>query len=104
MESPFKDIYPYEYSGLRSYTAAEPQVKGYIEGYAAALADVMRYYTSDSSCGKHYDPMQISNGIMHSYAFDMKDGGRHHPLSDYKDVGDIKQTLLKEAVEWIDDK
>jgi hypothetical protein len=34
-------VYPHEYDDLGVSTLADPQVKGYIEGYAAALTDLM---------------------------------------------------------------
>lgn len=71
-----------------------------IEAYAAALCDMMTALTGDNPCAKRYDPLTIEGGIMHSYAFNMKDGGRHHPITDYDDVDDIKAALLKDAVEW----
>lgn len=75
----------------------------FIEGYAMACADLMYKMAGDSPCSKSYDPMTIEGGAMHSYAFDMKDGGRHHQISDYKDVGEILHTLLDEALDWIKD-
>lgn len=75
---------------------------GYIEGYAQACADMMFRLTTDSPCAKSYDPMTIVDGVvMHSYAFNLKDGGRHHRVSDYKDVCEITQYLLNEAVDWV---
>ena len=77
----------------------------HIEGYAQALTDLMYNLTGDNPCNKSYDPMQIDleRQIMHSYAFDMKDGGRYHDISDYESITEIKETLLKEAVEWFND-
>lgn len=99
----FDEIKPHEYSNLKSYMAMEPQGKGYLEGYAKALSDVMWGMTGDSPCNKSYDPMLVQDGYMYSYTFDMKDGGRRHKLSDYKDFGEIKETLLYEALDWIID-
>ena len=73
----------------------------YLKGYAQALQDIMRRMTGDNTCAKSYDPIDFSEGKIHSYAFDMKDGGRHHPLSDYKDLEDIKECMAKEAEEWL---
>lgn len=103
MSDTYKEIEPWEYAGLKSYVAHEPQVKGYLEGYAAALADVMYRMTGESSCGKSYDPMKVKDGFMFSYAFDMKDGGRKHPLSDYDTIGDIQETLISETLDWVKD-
>jgi hypothetical protein len=71
----------------------------YLEGYAAALQDIQYELTGDNCCSKSYDPMTCKSDIMHSYAFNMKDGGRHHFVSDYKSVKEIEETLLKE-VAW----
>ena len=72
----------------------------HIEGYAAALQDVLRALTGSNDCSKSYDPLTIcgDGNTLHSYAFNMKDGGRHHPVSDYADVDEIKKTLLDEVV------
>jgi hypothetical protein len=73
----------------------------YIEGYAAALQDIMYELTGDDLCSKSYDPMTCEASVMHSYAFDMKDGGRHHDVEDYKDLEEIKRVLLWEIVSEI---
>ena len=75
----------------------------YLKGYAQALQDIMLRMTGDNGCAKSYDPIDFSDGKIHSYAFDMKDGGRHHPLGDYKDIEDIKECMAKEAEEWLQD-
>ena len=98
-----KEMYPYEYCDLPSHYIMDPQVKGFVEGYAMALSHVMKSLSGDSPCAKHYDPLLVESGVIHSYAFDMKDGGRHHPVSDYKDVGEVMQVLLKEAIDWVRD-
>jgi len=70
----------------------------YIEGYAAALQDIVYKLTGSNSCSKSYDPMTCKDTVMHSYAFNMKDGGRHHDVKDYEDVDEIKRILLWEVV------
>jgi hypothetical protein len=99
-------IYPYEYKDLpASSVMCRDDAKGFVEGYAMALADIMLRLTGDSPCDKSYDPMQVGRegGKFHSYAFDMKDGGRHHPISDYKDIGEVCEVLLNESVEWVNE-
>ena len=73
------------------------QQKDFLSGYTNALQDLMFELTGENHCAKIYDPISFSDGFFHSYAFDMKDGGRHHPLSDYKDVDEIKDIMLKEV-------
>lgn len=75
--------------------------KEYLKGYATALQDIMYKLTGDNTCGKSYDPIDFSEGKIHSYAFDLKDGGRHHPLKDYKDIEEICTYMLKEAHDYI---
>jgi hypothetical protein len=77
--------------------------KRFIEGYAKALQDVMYKLTGDNSCAKSYDPCEIDSDTIHSYAFNLKDGGRHHPLSDYKNGEEIRSIMLAECIEWIKD-
>lgn len=76
-----------------------PREKGRLEGYAAALDDIIRKVTGDGLSAKRYDPMTIEGGTIHSYAFDLKDGGRHHPLGDYVNADEIRELMLAEAYE-----
>ena len=71
----------------------------YIEGYAKALQDLQYQITGENTCVKSYDPMTVKDGgeTMMSYAFNMKDGGRSHAVSDYESVEEILQVLLDEA-------
>ena len=47
--------------------------KDYLKGYAQALQDLMFKMTGENTCAKSYDPIDFSDGKIHSYAFDMKD-------------------------------
>lgn len=80
---------------------------GFIEGYAAALWDIelSLIRDKDGHC-KTYDPMQVNieDGTMHSYVFNMKDGGRHHQISQYSSIEDIRKTLLTETIQNISDE
>ena len=58
----------------------------FIKGYATALQHIMFKLTGDNTCGKNYDPCEFWDDQLHSYAFNLKDGGRHHPLSDYGSI------------------
>ena len=77
--------------------------QAYLTGYAEALQKLMIELTGDNSCGKSYDPIAFSDSTIHSYAFNLKDGGRRHPLSDYESVEEIARLMAKEAKEWIDE-
>jgi len=72
-----------------------------IEGYALALDHVIFKLTGESPSAKSYDPMRIEGNVMHSYAFNMKDGGRHHPVEDYQSVGEILDCLLSETIDYV---
>jgi len=77
----------------------------YLEGYAAALQDILRRITGENTCGKSYDPMMIDcdGTIMRSYAFNLNDGGRKHFVSDYESIDEICSTLKEEtfaAIAW----
>jgi hypothetical protein len=74
---------------------------GRIEGYALAL-DQMLGVLAESKSGKSCDPMTVDGATMHSYAFDMKNGGRQHPISDYESVDEILAYLLSEALDDLD--
>ena len=69
-----------------------------VEGYALGLDDITYLMTGESNSDKRYDPMYHEGDTLHSYAFDMKDGGRHHSIKDYKNISEICQTLLRETV------
>jgi hypothetical protein len=73
----------------------------FIEGYAAALQNLEYKVTGDCGSSKSYDPMTVEGTTMHSYAFSMKDGGRHHSVTDYESVKEILDTLLKETTDNI---
>lgn len=74
-----------------------PDRRRFIEGYATALKDLELRLLGDNGCSKSYDPMTCEEKVMHSYAFDMKDGGRHHPVGDYGSVEEILSVLLEET-------
>lgn len=71
----------------------------YLEGYAKALDSLIVKLTGSSYSAKRYDPLTVQdNGtIMASYAFDMKDGGRAHPVADYASFEEILEVLSNEA-------
>ena len=73
----------------------------FIEGYAKALWDLSLAFDWIDVHRKSYDPMTIEDGTMHSYVFNMKDGGRHHPISQYKDKDEVCNILLEEAITWV---
>ena len=76
----------------------------FLEGYALACADIMWKLTNNTPCGKSYDPLMIEGNILHSYAFEFKDGGRHHDATLYNCVGEIMEDMLKETIDWVKDE
>jgi len=70
----------------------------YLEGYAAALQDMQFRLTGDNWCYKPYDPMTCDAKVMHSYAFNLKTGGRHHEVREFQNLEEIKNCLLDESV------
>lgn len=79
----------------------EQHQKDYLAGYAMAIQEMMYMLTGNNTCAKYYDPISFDENYIRSYAFDLKDGGRHHPLSDYSSVEEITNLMLKEGVQWI---
>ena len=73
----------------------------YLKGYAQALQDVMRAVTGEDTCGKGYGPIDFGRDEIHS-AFNLKNGGRLHPLSDFKDIDEIKKCMVIEAADWVE--
>lgn len=99
----FKKPYEYSVGEVRDDEHVTQETALILEGYAMALSDMMSRLSGDSPCGKSYDPMMIeSSELAHSYAFDMKDGGRHHALNLYENLGEIMEVLLQEAVDWVE--
>ena len=92
--------YPYE---VRDKLELDFEARCFLEGYALACADIMRKLTSDTPCSKSYDPLTVEGNTLHSYAFDFKDGGRHHDATLYSNVGEIMEDMLKETVDWVKD-
>lgn len=76
----------------------------YLKGYAEALQNILHKITGDEPCYKSYDPIDFWKGKIHSYVFDLKDGGRHHPLSDYESIDEIKEWMLKQVKEEIEEE
>lgn len=77
--------------------------RGYVEGYAKALTDVQYDITGDTFNSKSYDPMKVDDIYLHSYAFNLKDGGRHHPIKDYESVEEICKLMLDEILKDINE-
>ena len=73
----------------------------HLEGYAAALQDILYQLTGDNSNSKSYDPMKVDGETIHSYAFNLKSGGRHHRVGDFESVEEIKKIMLEEVAEEI---
>ncbi len=71
--------------------------KSYLKGYANALQDLLNKATGYNNNSKHYDPIDFKgDDLILSYAFDFKNGGRKHPVSDYTSLEDIANTMLEE--------
>lgn len=72
-----------------------PLSKRDLEAYALALYDVLlELEVMDGHC-KSYDPLTFDKEnpkLVHSYIFDLKDGGRHH-------IFETLETLRKELLE-----
>lgn len=75
--------------------------RGFLEGYARALTDLQYKLTGESFCSKSYDPMTIEGDDMLSYAFDLKDGSRRHPIDDYSSVEEVCELMLAEIMEHL---
>lgn len=96
--------YPYEHTkvlvkDLKDY----PETVGFMEGAAYMAAMLMTRLSGDSPSGKSYDPLtvDVGSGVMRSYAFNLKDGGRRHPFGDYEQVSEVINCIFNEAVDWI---
>lgn len=77
--------------------------RGYIEGAARALWEVLRSTDPSFNHCKAYDPATVKDDAIHSYVFDLKDGGRHHPISDYESAEEVLTLMVREALEALKD-
>lgn len=75
----------------------------FLEGYALACSDLAVKFTGESLIYKGYDPLTIDGNTLHSYAFEFKDGGRHHDASLYSSVGEIMDAMSSETFTLIMD-
>ena len=88
--------------------------KALIIKVANILQELEYKVTGENTCAKHYDPMQIIDEVkvgnlddefkvvsqvMLSYAFNLKDGGRQHPVSDYNSVQEIIDCMVNEVAQ-----
>jgi len=81
-----------------------PEQARHIEGYARGLQDALALVTGECTSSKPYDPMTIDldEGVIHSYAFNLKDGGRHRPLSDYSSPEELMTWMVKDFQEFLE--
>ena len=56
---------------------------------------------NENTCGKIYDPIDFNEDTIFSYAFDLKDGGRQHPLSDYQNIEEICELMITETADFL---
>ena len=78
----------------------DDELVGFVEGAAYALSAALDH----DFCDKHYDPLTVNRryGCFDSYAFDMKDGGRNHPISDYNTIREVIECLVEETKELME--
>ena len=77
--------------------------KAVLEWYAKKLDRMMQETVGESPGAKSYDPLSFESCddgtyIAHSYAFDMKDGGRHHHGLTFNEV---EEYITQETINWI---
>jgi len=73
------------------------QKKRVLEWYARKLWHILRQLDiSDGHC-KMYDPLlfDTEKKVVHSYIFDLWDGGRHHP---YETLKQVEDGITKEVI------
>ena len=81
-----------------------PRQAGHIEGYAAALQDIMQRLTGECWCDKECDPAEVVDGRLYSYAYDLRAGGRVHELSEFGAVEDVTGLMLAEVAQHLRDE
>lgn len=96
--------HPYEHmqvlvKNLKDY----PETVGFIEGAAYMASMLMTRLSGYSPNNKSYDPLtvNVNSGVIWSYAFNLKDGGRRHPFGDYEQVSEVINCIFDEAIDWI---
>lgn len=79
------------YDSVDDLPLSPAQKECVLEWYAKKVCHTAN--PDECCCGKSYDPLTIEGHTAHSYAFDFKDGGRHHPFGS-----------LAELEGWLDDE
>lgn len=78
-----------------------------LEWYANRILVASEEATGEPDyCGKSYDPLTIEldtrgGGTAHSYIFDFRDGGRHHP---FHSLNELETWLQEEAIDACRDR
>jgi len=91
-----KDNYFNEWYTIDDLPLTEEQKAIVLEWFAMKIKEILRIF--DPEWGDHcksYDPLVITDSVAHSYLFDFKDGGRHHP---FKLLTQLERWLAEEAV------
>ena len=94
---------PSPYRDIDDLQLNDAQKAAVMEWLAMQMWHVMERLTENSYYGKSYDPLLIDleNGVMRSYVFDFKDGGRTHPFESFKDTqDDIVNEVVEYVAEW----
>lgn len=85
------------------YMELSERERGHIEGYANALQDIMFKLIGHNTSSKSYDPCTIDDNVIKSYAFDLKSGGRRHNIDEFTDIDEIRDLMLRETLDYIND-
>jgi hypothetical protein len=75
--------------------------QAFVEGYVSALYNILSIMNLDGGHCKSYDPCKCEEDVVHSYVFNLKDGGRHHNLNEYKDIQELLKCFTEEFFEDI---
>jgi hypothetical protein len=68
-----------------------------LEAYVQGLYDVLRALgVQDGHC-KHYDPLTVEGDTLHSYVYDLTNGGRRHSRVG-KTQAEVCQMFLDETI------
>lgn len=87
-------------------TAISERQAGFIEGYAEALDRVLYSMTGEGFSAKSYDPatVDLRKATIYSYAFNLKNGSRQHPLADFECMEEILSLMATEALDYLRDE
>jgi hypothetical protein len=92
------DIKMKKYQIRNGKELTESQYRVYLEGVAYGLWTALFMAGVHDGYSKMYDPLYFEGDEVHSYVFDLWDGGRHHNLKEIDSLEKVLTYLEQETM------